>query len=113
MASVRENKRIVVLASASPRRQAFLRDLGIPFSVQTADVDETPLAGEDPVALAERLAVQKAQAVAARLGSETSPDATSTDATSPLVIAGDTVVALGDLVLGKPQDAAEARSMLK
>lgn len=84
----------LVLASASPRRTELLRALGLTFEVESADVDEAPLAGEAPGALAERLARAKAQAVAAR-----HPDA--------LVIAADTVVALGDRALNKPRDAAE------
>jgi len=84
----------LVLASASPRRTELLRALGLTFEVEPADVDEAPLAGEAPGALAERLARAKAQAVAAR-----HPDA--------LVIAADTVVALGDRALNKPRDAAE------
>lgn len=92
----------LVLASTSPRRQAFLRELGLAFTVAAADVDETPLPGEAPAALAARLAEQKAQAVAARLSAQG----------RALVIAADTVVALDDQVLGKPVDAAEARWML-
>jgi len=92
----------LVLASTSPRRQAFLRELGLAFTVAAADVDETPLAGESPTGLATRLAERKAQAVAAQLSGQG----------RALVIAADTVVALDDQVLGKPVDAAEARWML-
>ncbi len=93
----------IVLASASPRRRAFLTALGLDFTVLTADLDETPAAGEGPAALARRLAVEKAAAVAARLPG---------DGRRRLVVAADTVVALGDLILGKPADAAEAAAML-
>ena len=93
---------LLVLASTSPRRQAFLRELGLSFTVAAAEVDETPLAGELPVDLAVRLAGQKAQAVADRLSGQE----------RVLVIAADTVVALGERILGKPEDAAEARRML-
>lgn len=92
----------IVLASASPRRQAFLTDLGLDFVTAPADVDETPLPGEHPVALAARLAEQKAQAVAQRLP----------PGPRRVIVAADTVVALGDLLLGKPVDGAEARYML-
>lgn len=53
----------LVLASASPRRRELLEQIGIHFLVQTADVDETPLAGESAVALVERLAANKAETV--------------------------------------------------
>jgi septum formation protein len=91
------------LASGSPRRRAFLTDLGLAFRVQSADIDETPLAGELPAPLAIRLAQGKARAVADRLR------AAGEDG---LVLAADTVVALDDQLLGKPVDAAEARRML-
>lgn len=93
----------IVLASASPRRRAFLTALGLDFTVLTADLDETPAAGEAPAALARRLAVEKARAIAARLPG---------DGRRRLVVAADTVVALGDVILGKPADAAEAATML-
>lgn len=93
----------LILASGSPRRQQFLRELGLPFVVQVADIDETPYAAEAPIALAQRLATTKAQAVAARL---------DTGETNYVIIAADTVVALGDQLLGKPADAAEATQML-
>jgi septum formation protein len=93
----------LILASASPRRQQFLHDLGLDFQVLAADIDETPLAAEAPQTLAWRLAEAKARASAARLGVHALPS---------LVIAADTVVALDNQVLGKPADAAEAFAML-
>ena len=93
----------LILASASPRRQQFLRDLGLPFTTQIADIDETPLPDEAPIALARRLAETKARTIATRLPQ---------DGTARLVIAADTVVALGSLLLGKPQDNQEATRML-
>ena len=95
---------ILILASSSPRRREFMQRLGVDFAIHTADIDETPLLGEQPDALAERLAVAKAQAVAHRL-----PHSPS----GALVIAADTVVALGDALLGKPIDAADATAMLE
>ena len=94
----------LVLASGSPRRQAFLKDLGFEFAVAVVDVDESPLAGELPIALARRLAQDKAQAAAMRLGDDGRPR---------LIIAADTVVALGDQIFGKPRDAADAADMLE
>lgn len=90
----------LVLASASPRRLELLAQVGItPDRVVPADLDETPLRGETPPRLAERLARSKAEAVAAD-----TPDA--------LVLAADTVVALGRRLLEKPADEDETRRFL-
>lgn len=93
----------IILASGSPRRQQFLRELGTDFIVQVADIDETPYVDEAPIALALRLAESKAQAVAGRLTEDQLP---------AVIIAADTVVALGNHLLGKPVDDAEATAML-
>lgn len=98
-----DKRQTIVLASSSPRRQAFLHELGLAFEVQIADIDETPEPNEDPVVLAQRLAVRKAGAVAMRF--DTSEPA--------LIVAGDTVVALGNLLLGKPKHDEEAVKMLR
>ena len=89
----------LILASASQRRQQFLRDLGLAFTISVADIDETPLPGEQPAPMTVRLAAAKAQAVAARLPESDAPR---------LIVASDTTVALGDEILGKPIDAADA-----
>lgn len=94
----------LILASGSPRRQEFLRDLGLAFEVMAADVDETPRGGEAPAALAARLAAEKARTVARRLPAGALP---------ALIIAADTVVALDGVLLGKPADDAEATAMLE
>jgi len=101
MCSVEKSQ--LILASGSPRRQQFLRELGLAFSVRVADIDETPQPDEAPLALARRLAETKARAVAARL--ETKDD-------NYVIIAADTVVALGNQLLGKPMDEQEATHML-
>lgn len=93
----------LILASGSPRRQQFLRELGLDFRVVVADIDETPLANEAPIPLAQRLATAKAQAVAKRLPA----------GEGGLIIAADTVVAQGNELLGKPIDAADAVRMLQ
>ena len=93
----------LILASASPRRQQFLRDLGLDFTIKVADIDEIPQPDETPIALARRLAETKARTVAQRL-----PQA----AVPCLIIAADTVVALGTTLLGKPANAQEATEML-
>ena len=90
---------MIVLASQSPRRTRLLSMLGIPHEVVPADLDETPRPGEAPEALADRLAREKALAVFADR-----PDA--------LVLAADTVVALGHEMLGKPESPADAESIL-
>ena len=90
----------LVLASASPRRLDLLRQAGLePDRVLPAEIDETPLKGEMPRQLAERLARGKAGA-----GAAVAPDA--------FVIGSDTVVTLGRRIFGKPDDEAEARRMI-
>jgi septum formation protein len=91
---------MIVLASASPRRQELLRNAGIPFTVQAADIDETPLAGEAPRDYAERLAREKALAVSGSRQRE-------------WVLGADTIVVIDEIVLGKPRDASEAAHMLR
>lgn len=91
----------LLLASASPRRLALLRQIGVlPALVLPAELDETPLAGEIPRLLARRLAAAKAQAVAA-----THPD--------HLVMAADTVVGLGRRILPKAETGAEVAACLE
>jgi len=91
---------MLVLASASPRRQELLRAAGIAFEVQPADIVETPLAGEAPQACAERLAREKALAVARLRPRE-------------LVLGADTIVVVDNQILGKPADHADAARMLR
>jgi septum formation protein len=97
---IKNRKAMIVLASASPRRQELLRNAGIPFTVQAPDIDETPLAGEAPRHCAERLARQKALAVSGSRQRE-------------WVLAADTIVVLDEVILGKPSDAADAARMLR
>src|SRR5580658_5470569 len=91
---------MIVLASASPRRQELLRIAGIPFTVQPADIDESPLADESPRGCAERLARGKALAV-----SQSRP--------RDCVLGADTIVVVDDAILGKPRDADDAARMLR
>jgi MAF protein len=91
----------MILASNSPRRKRLLSLGGWTFTVQPADIDETPLPNEDPRAYTLRLAIDKACVVAQKAA----PDA--------LVIASDTTVADGTAILGKPVDAEEATTMLR
>jgi septum formation protein len=93
---------LLVLASASPRRRDLLASRGLRFEVVPADVSEEPLAGESPRALVERLAAEKALAVRARLPRRP----------RRFVLGSDTVVVLGEEILGKPRDAAHAVELL-
>ncbi len=91
----------LVLASASPRRLELLRQIGLePTVIQPAEIDEAPGKGEQPRAYAERMAREKAEAVAP-------------DHTGAFLIAADTVVACGRRILPKAEDAATARRCLK
>lgn len=89
----------VVLASSSPRRRDLLEQMGVRPLVVPADIDESVLMGEEPVAYVRRLSAEKAAAI-------------TVDA-ADLVIAADTTVDLDGRILGKPADAAEARAMLR
>jgi septum formation protein len=91
----------LILASASPRRIDLLARIGVvPDAVVPADVDESVPKGELPRAHALRLALEKAEAVAAK-----NPDA--------FVLAADTVVAVGRRILPKVEDEATLRSCMK
>jgi septum formation protein len=89
----------LVLASRSPRRAELLKAAGFEFTVRAADVDETPRDGEDPFAYAVRLAIDKAYAVPVNDGE--------------ILLAADTTVVLGNEIMGKPKDAADAARMLR
>jgi septum formation protein len=93
-------QRPVILASTSRYRRELLTRLRLPFDVQSPEVDETPLPGETPHALATRLALEKANAVAARF-----PEA--------VVIGSDQVADLGGEALGKPGDHERATAQLR
>ncbi|MFT8468790.1 Maf family protein [Acetobacter syzygii] len=93
---------LLVLASASPRRIAQLEQIGlVPDRVLPANIDETPRKGEVPRVYAQRMAAEKASLVA------------STIAEPALVLAADTVVALGRRILPKAEDRESARFCLE
>ena len=94
----------LILASASPRRRELLERLGLVLRIEPVDVDETPAPGEKARAYAQRLAAEKGDAALARLGQEA--------ATLPILTA-DTVVVLGEDILGKPANQDEAAAMLR
>jgi septum formation protein len=91
---------MLILASASPRRAQLLKAAGIRFETRAADVDESPLSGELPDAYVQRLAREKAEAVARTVPGR-------------LVLGADTTVVVDRHILGKPADPAEARAMLE
>jgi septum formation protein len=89
-----------ILASSSPRRLALLTQIGRPPDmVEAADLDETPLKGELPRGHTDRLALEKAQAIAAKY-----PEA--------VILAADTVVACGRRILPKAETEHQARDCL-
>lgn len=90
----------VILASASPRRRDLLDLIGIPHDVLSPNIDESLRGRESPRKHAERLAREKAAAVATR------------DA-SLITIAADTIVLVDRKILGKPANAVDAESMLR
>ena len=96
----------LILASASPRRQAFLRALGLPIRLHPADVDESPLPNETPECMTRRLASLKAETARTNLPSDLLAE--------PALLLGlDTTVAHAGDILGKPKDDLEAVSFLR
>lgn len=91
-----ENKKII-LASASPRRHELLREMGVPYEVLVTDTDETAIG--KPVERVRILAERKARAAAAQLR-------------EGIVIGADTLVALDERSLGKPEDEEDAKFMI-
>jgi septum formation protein len=90
----------IILASNSPRRRELLALMNLEFQVIAADIDETPLAEEDPQDYVIRMAADKARAVKIKVNPNS------------VVIASDTTVVDGDQILGKPRDDADAIRML-
>ncbi len=90
----------IVLASGSPRRSEILNFVGWEFEKHVADIDETERTGENPAYYVQRLAREKAEAVAVNF-----KDA--------IVLGADTTVVLDDQIIGKPVDLDDARIMLK
>ena len=102
-----------ILASASPRRRALLKQLGLNFSCLTSEVIELARSDESPRDFAQRMAEEKAMDVARRSAKALSAMPSEALAEEETwVIGGDTVVALGNQILGKPIDALDAESML-
>jgi septum formation protein len=89
----------IILASNSPRRKKLLRQIGVRFKSDPADVDEQILPGEGAEEYAVRVALDKAKVAAEKAGTK-------------IIIAADTIVVLGKAVLGKPTGARDAERML-
>lgn len=105
--------RPLVLASTSPRRQMFLRDQGLDFSVAAVEGPEpAPVPGEDPEAYALRTATHKARAALAQLEADGGMDRADVSR-APLILAADTIVVLAGDILGKPVSEEHAVSMLR
>lgn len=92
---------MIVLASSSPRRAQLLQQIDIKFERQSADIDETPRAGESAVELVERLAREKALAVA------------TARQDGLLVLGSDTIGLLADEILVKPKNVTDFRGMMQ
>lgn len=95
---------MLILGSSSPRRSMLLTKAGVQFAVLKPDIDETPRAGESPVDYVLRLSREKATAI--RGMADLPPEVT-------LILSADTTVADQGEILGKPDDADQARAMLQ
>src|SRR5437016_5256721 len=102
----------LVLASASPRRQELLRNAGIEFVAQPANIPEIRLSSESPKEFAERMAREKARAIWNDAGSA-HPLQKTQKSGATIVLGADTVVVVEDEVLGKPRDREDAVRMLR
>ena len=90
----------LILASASPRRAEILTSVGWEFTKDSADIDETELPNESPEDYVQRLALEKAEAVAQKYD-------------NAIVLGADTTVLINHQIIGKPVDMADAKRMLK
>ncbi len=91
----------LVLASSSPRRKELLNQLGVEYLCDPAEIDESQWAGESPQDYVQRMALEKAGAVAVRYRIE-----------EVAILAADTTVVIDNHVLGKPRDHVDALSIL-
>ncbi|MEY3761375.1 MAG: hypothetical protein RIR39_2866 [Pseudomonadota bacterium] len=90
----------IILASASPRRKELLDQINVSYRVYPVDLDETPWPDEAPLDYVQRVAAEKSAACKAQLNTEIP------------VLAADTAVILGAVIMGKPKDKADAMDML-
>ncbi|BFT32314.1 Maf family protein [Alteromonas sp. D210916BOD_24] len=97
----------LVLASASPRRTALLQQMNIAHTVTPADIDETPRLNETPLALVSRLAAEKAEVVKTQLQQR------GQFTQNTVILASDTLIAFNGECVGKPEDKADAKRILR
>lgn len=90
----------LILASSSPRRRDFLNNMGINYQIIKPRIDETAHLGENPQVYVARMAQTKAQVIASEHPQE-------------VVLAADTIVVVGDEILGKPKDREDAKRILR
>ena len=90
----------IILASASPRRKELLDQIKVSYRIYPVNLDETPFPNETPLDYVQRVAAEKSAACMAQLKTETP------------VLAADTAVILGNVIMGKPKDQADALAML-
>ncbi len=95
-----QNAPLLILASKSPRRRYLLKQAGLAFVVIPSDVEENSIPLSSPACYVKSLAEAKAREISLKY-----PDS--------WVIGADTIVLIGDTILGKPASKAEARAMLK
>ncbi|MBT3135433.1 septum formation inhibitor Maf [Alteromonas sp. ALT199] len=96
----------VVLASASPRRTALLKQMNIAHTIQPADIDESPRDNESPLELVARLATEKAHAVKSQLVAKR---AMTND---KVILASDTLISFKGQSVGKPENKADSKRIL-
>ncbi|MRI32262.1 septum formation protein Maf [Endozoicomonas sp. OPT23] len=95
---------MIYLASQSPRRRELLDQIGVPYTVLSCEIDETPTDGEEPQSYVERMAREKAKAGWLCVACD--------GLTEHPVLAADTSVILGKKILGKPENSDHACDML-
>ncbi|MDD4189218.1 MAG: Maf family protein [Eubacteriales bacterium] len=93
--------RKIVLASASPRRAALMKQIGIEFEIAIPEINEDLNIDNEPVEVVQKISRSKAEDIAHRTGEDA------------VIIAADTVVVCDGRILGKPADACEAEEMLR
>lgn len=91
----------IILASQSPRRAELLSQIGLNYCQRSAQIDETPFAGEEPLVYVERMACEKASAIAETVGAES------------VVIGADTIGEIEGQILVKPKDFSDFKAMFK
>ena len=94
---------MIYLASSSPRRAELLQQIGVNFEVLTVNIDETISSDERPADYVCRMARSKAEAAIQK---------NSINQQSDAVIAADTIISIGDKIIGKPADQSECRCIL-